>query len=77
MLTLSLRYIAQDRLFSISVRSGLVSLDLMGVISQVLSSFYVPGDRVRLCLAHQGHRELPFTVDSSREGSASPVHSLF
>lgn len=58
MLALSLRDIAQDRLFSIMARSGLVSLDPMGVVSQVLSSFYVPGDRVLLCLAHQGHQEV-------------------
>lgn len=58
MLALSLRYIAQDLPVSISMRSGLVDLDPMGVIAQVLPSFYVPGDRVLLCLAHQGHHEL-------------------
>jgi hypothetical protein len=58
MLALPVRFIAQDLLFSVSVRSGPVSLDPMGVIAQVFSSFYVPGDRVLLCLVHQGHREL-------------------
>lgn len=58
MLALSLRYIAQDLPVSISMRSGLVGLDPMEVIVQVLPSFYVPGDRVLLCLAHQEHHEL-------------------